>query len=61
MRNSLIDINKLVLSYFIESLHKREDVYEYLCTRISDQCINKFKLGYAPRSGLLAFLIKNNI
>jgi DNA primase len=51
--HDLIKINKIALRYFVDSLQRHQDVYRYLRGRLSAACIERFKLGYAPHSGLI--------
>ena len=60
-RQSLVKINKLALRYFTNSLQQNKQVYRYLRGRLSEECLQKFKLGYAPRSGLLSYLNHYNV
>lgn len=60
-RQSLIKINKLALQYFVENLQKNKNVYSYLRSRLSDQCIKNFHIGYAPQRGLVGFLKRQKV
>ncbi|MFW6008802.1 MAG: toprim domain-containing protein [archaeon] len=54
-------INGEAASFFKEQLYKNKDALNYLKKRnITDETIDKFQLGYAPKYNLLYRFLKNN-
>lgn len=60
-RHDLVEINKLALKYFVRQLGQNNRVYAYLRGRLSEECVKRFRLGYAPYAGLVEFLQQANV
>ena len=59
--SNLIRVNELAKEYFVSCLQKNKTAKDYAINRLNSKVINKYKIGYAPKSGLLKYLEKNNV
>ncbi len=60
-RRTLLAINEVAARYFEESLGKHQKRQLYLQRGLTDESIKKFKLGYAPPSGMAERFAKEPI
>jgi DNA primase len=56
-----IEANNAALSFFVACRKRSEDAKKYLSNRLSEETIIKYRLGYAPETGLVKWLQDKNI
>lgn len=57
----LLSVNTLAMQYFQKQLEKNKFAKKYLYDRIPKSVAGKYKIGYAPKSGLIDWLNKHDV
>lgn len=60
-KKNLIKANNIAMLFFCKELNKAKKAKEYLLNRLDKRTIDDFKLGYAPKGGLIDLLEKENL
>lgn len=59
--SDLIYANKLAKKYFVACLNKNKAAKKYVASRLDASTIKKYGIGYAPRGGLIDYLINHGV